>query len=35
VTSAAAPSRFQAQLPNALTIFRLALIPVFIALVLS
>jgi CDP-diacylglycerol--glycerol-3-phosphate 3-phosphatidyltransferase len=35
VTSAAAPSRFQAQLPNALTIFRLALIPLFVALVLG
>jgi CDP-diacylglycerol--glycerol-3-phosphate 3-phosphatidyltransferase len=35
VTSAAAPTRFQAQLPNALTIFRLALIPLFIALVVT
>jgi CDP-diacylglycerol--glycerol-3-phosphate 3-phosphatidyltransferase len=35
VTSAAAPTRFQAQLPNALTIFRLALIPVFVALIVS
>ena len=35
MTSAAAPSRFQAQLPNALTIFRLALIPIFVALVLA
>jgi CDP-diacylglycerol--glycerol-3-phosphate 3-phosphatidyltransferase len=35
VTSAAAPTRFQAQLPNALTIFRLFLIPVFVALILS
>jgi CDP-diacylglycerol--glycerol-3-phosphate 3-phosphatidyltransferase len=35
VTSAAAPTRFQAQLPNALTIFRLALIPVFVVLIVS
>jgi CDP-diacylglycerol--glycerol-3-phosphate 3-phosphatidyltransferase len=35
VESAAAPTRFQAQLPNALTVFRLTLIPVFIALVVS
>lgn len=35
MTSAAAPTRIQAQLPNALTIFRLLLIPVFVALVLA
>jgi CDP-diacylglycerol--glycerol-3-phosphate 3-phosphatidyltransferase len=35
VTSAAAPTRFQAQLPNALTIARLILIPLFVALVLA
>jgi CDP-diacylglycerol--glycerol-3-phosphate 3-phosphatidyltransferase len=35
VTSAAAPTRIQAQLPNALTIFRLLLIPVFVALLLA
>lgn len=35
MTSAAAPSRFQAQLPNALTIVRLVLIPLFVGLLLT
>jgi len=34
VTADAAPTRFQAQLPNALTLARLLLIPIFVALVL-
>ena len=35
MTSAAAPTRFQAQLPNALTVARLILIPLFIGLLLA
>jgi CDP-diacylglycerol--glycerol-3-phosphate 3-phosphatidyltransferase len=35
VTAAAAPTRFQAQLPNALTIVRLILIPVFVGLIVT
>jgi CDP-diacylglycerol--glycerol-3-phosphate 3-phosphatidyltransferase len=35
VTAAAAPTRFQAQLPNALTIARLILIPLFVGLIVT